>query len=93
MTIRVYAPVGGDTREVFGKTYKAAEGSYLDVTNNVADVLLNNGWLTHAEGGVGATAARPTKPKKNDKFFDSTVGAVIVYDGKNWRSTSTGAVV
>lgn len=50
-----------------------------------------NGWVTAATGGVGATAARPATPAKNQQFHDTTLGYNIVFDGKVWRNPTSGA--
>ena len=43
--------------------------------------------------GSGTTITRPSNPTKNMRFADTTVGASVLYDGRNWRHTITGAIV
>jgi hypothetical protein len=97
MTQRVHPPVGGAKVVLFGTTYSATEGSPIDVPDNVAQILVQNGWVGADAGSsnttVGATAARPTNPTKNTKFLDATLGYVIMFDGKTWRNPATGAAV
>lgn len=94
MTIRVMPPADGlhPSLSVNGRTYTCALGSTLDVPDGDAAVLLSNGWTSSA-GAVGATAARPTAPVKNQQFHDSTLGYNIVFDGKVWRNPTSGAAV
>ncbi len=82
----------GSTR-VNGRLYTCAAGSVISVLDFDADVLEANGWLKVASTGAGATAARPTSPRKGDSFHDSTLGYNIVWDGKEWRNPTSGAAV
>lgn len=91
MTTRLIPPaVGGDTT-VYGRRYQCAVGSYLDVPDGDAMQLEANGWTN--VGQVGATTGRPTNPKKKDRWFDSTLGYTITFDGLVWRNPNTGASV
>jgi hypothetical protein len=92
-TVRVIPPAGGATTVVKGRTYTAAAGATLDVPDFDAYVLEANGWHILAGGGVGTTALRPTNPYKNLRYLDTTVGALIHWDGVTWRNTVTGASV
>jgi hypothetical protein len=93
--IRVMPPASGSTTcTANGRSYSCAVGSFLDVPDFDALVLLANGWTSPAGGlEVGTTASRPAKPKKNQAFHDSTLGYVIHFDGANWRNPNTGAIV
>lgn len=103
MTKRVFAPIGGGKNTVGAVVYTAAEGTSLDVPNDVAQSLLATGWSYGVQ--VGTTAQRPTSTipaqgvdpdavlKKGLKFLDTTLGYEIVYDGKVWRNPATSASV
>jgi hypothetical protein len=103
MTKRVYAPIGGGNNTVGTTQYKAAEGTSLDVGNDVATQLIATGWSYGVQ--VGTTAQRPTSTmpaqgvdpdavlKKGLKYLDTTLGYEIVYDGKVWRNPATSAAV
>ncbi len=91
--IRVFPPATGTTSHtVNGSTYSCAVGSFLDVPDFDANVLLANGWTAAAAGGVGSTTTRPANPPKQTQFHDTTLGYIITWDGKNWRNPS-GTVV
>lgn len=75
-----------------GRTYSCAVGSTIDVTSNEdALQLIINGW--HSHGSVVATSSRPVSANKGTYLIDSTLGAVILFDGTQWRNVLTGAVV
>jgi hypothetical protein len=94
MTIRVMPPADGlhPAITVSGRPYSCALGSAIDVPDGDAAVMLANGW-TKSSDGVGATAARPANPAKQQQFHDSTLGYNIVFDGKLWRNPTSGAAV
>lgn len=92
MNIRVLPPAGGGTIVANGRTYTCAANSFLDVPDFDAQVMAANGWHIVAKDGVGATAQRPSNPAQNTKYFDTTVGAEIVFHAGQWRSKATGAV-
>lgn len=94
MTIRVMPPADGlhPSIEVSGRKYTCALGSFIDVPDGDASVMLSNGWTSSANG-VGATTTRPAAPSKNQQFHDSTLGFNIVFDGKVWRNPTSGAAV
>lgn len=90
---RLIPPAGGSNITVNGRTYLVAVGAQ-DVVEWDSFTLEANGWTAVAVSGT--TAQRPTAslPNQNQgpihlalgtKFFDSTVGALITWDGKNWR--------
>ena len=84
---------------VEGRTYTCAAGSVITVPDFDARVLLNNGWLSSSDNGSGTTAQRPVaNPATNTpgpgigfQYFDSTVGANVVWNGANWINHATGA--
>ena len=99
-THRLMPPSNGqNTTVVNGRTYVCTLGSTIDVPDFDADILESNGWTRTTSGGIGTTAQRPilnqaggTAPKELN-YYDTTLGYVIVYDGKTWRNPSTGAAV
>jgi hypothetical protein len=79
------------TIKVNGRTYTTSGGTALNVPDFDAVIMKANGWTIAAGGGSGASTARPSNPSKNTKFADTTLGVVILWDGKNWRNPITGA--
>lgn len=92
MNIRLLPPPNGGNTTVNGRTYVAAAGATLDVPDFDAQVLSANGW-TKVAAQVGATATRPALPFQGQTFHDTTLGYVVVFEGKAWRNPSTGAAV
>lgn len=97
MTTRVHPPANASSAiHVFGRTYNPTLG-VQDVPDPDAQVLIANGWINAASGsttsGSGATTSRPKNPFKYQTFLDSTLGVVIIFNGKNWINSITGAVV
>jgi hypothetical protein len=70
--------VGAQTINVNGRAYSAAPGSVVDVIDADAQVLASNGWTKIAFSG-------PTS--------DTTINALVVWDGATWRNPVTGAGV
>jgi hypothetical protein len=102
MTIRVSPPANAqkgvnpikvnDAPGNPGRTYSCAVGSTLDVVDHDAFVLIANGWHNH--GTVCTTATRPVAGiAKDTHLIDSTLNAVIQWDGTAWRNVLTGNVV
>jgi hypothetical protein len=91
--------VTAQTIAVNGRTYSASPGSALDVPDFDAGALAANGWIKVAPSGP--TSARPTPAAtrapyiagNGSQFFDTTLTALIVYDGATWRNPATGAAV
>ncbi len=93
MTIRMHA--GSATKSpittINGNRYTPVPGTPLDVPDQDAQILEANGWVKAFP--VGATAARPATPSRQQYFIDTTITAVIVWDGAAWRNAITGAAV
>ena len=91
-TVQVLPPANGPlTIEVFGRKFTTTAGTPISVNDNEANILAANGWIICALGGHGPTSGRPTNPKKNDRYTDTTVGSDLVWDGAAWRHVTTGA--
>ena len=99
MTVRLHPP--SDAKSpivVFGRSYNPALG-VQDVPDHDAPVLQANGWINAASGNgstlsnSGATTVRPVNPQKGQPYLDTTLGITIIFDGKVWRNSITGAAV
>ncbi len=99
MTTRVF-PAPRCTSPILanGRNYIGVLGTMQDVPDQDAAVLGAAGWLIL--GLVGITAQRPlnplltpAQPYQNQDYYDTTLGAWIVFDGANWRNMITGAAV
>lgn len=93
---------GRQTMTVNGRSYTCQVGNVIDVLNFDAGVLEANGWTFIAQSGP--TSARPTPSRSSigpegsqagagAKFYDTTLGALIVCDGATWRSPVDGSEV
>jgi hypothetical protein len=102
MTMRVFPPASGlrPAIKVNGRDYTCALGSYLDVPDQDAAVMLSNGWTGATSGAgpgglggkTGTTAQRPSAVGiRGADYFDTTLGLVIRSDGMIWRNPATGA--
>ena len=89
------------TMTVYGRVYTCALGATpIAVPEGDAFVLLANGWLQSASDGSGTTAQRPvgnhqqgiSPPKVGFRYLDTTLGANIIWNGKNWINHATGAI-
>lgn len=98
-TIRLFPPAtdiskqtltfaADESRGVVGRTYTGAPGETLDVPDFDAQGLNANGWTWVAP--VGATSERPEHPAASDRFVDTTLGKIVVFDGETWRDPLTG---
>ena len=92
-TMRMLPPANGRTTTVGKRVYSAGPGSYCDVPDFDASILQANGWSIAALGGTGASTARPVNPPVTTQFHDTTLGYNIVWDGKQWRNPTSGAIV
>ncbi len=104
-THRLLPPVtaSNQTKVVNNRSYTAQPGSAIDVVSWDADMLSANGWIFVAMSGP--TSARPTptlsgaigpegtQAGPGTKFYDTTLGALIVCDGVTWRSPVDGSAV
>src|SRR4051812_38972757 len=106
MAIRCITSATGPASLVLnGRTYSLAAGATLDLPDSDALAANGvNGWIAigagpHLPVQVGASASRPTKHPAGislpvgSLFLDTAVGGIIVFDGANWRSVITAAIV
>ena len=97
MTHRLMPPADGlhPTIIANGRTYTCTLGNTIDVPDQDALILINNGWTTASTGGVGSTAQRPTAASvgKGGEYHDATLGYTIKSDGKVWRNPTNGAAI
>ena len=99
MNIRMLPPaaVQKQTMTINGRAYTAAAGSFLDVADFDAGGLNANGWISVAPSGP--TSARltgalgPYAAAPGVRYFDTTINALIIYDGATWRSPVDGSSV
>jgi hypothetical protein len=89
------AAFGVNPVKVGGRTFTCAAGSTLDAAEGDSQALEANGWTRTSMEGVYTTAARPVFGPNQDglSIVDSTLGAVIIWDGIAWRNPATGASV
>ena len=88
------------TSTVNGRSYTTTPGSLVDVVEPDAQVLgANNCVLPLRWAQVGPTSARPpTYPDGRTiepglVYVDTSIAAVICWDGAAWRNLLTGAAV
>jgi hypothetical protein len=100
MTTRRMLPpsvVQKQTVTVNGRAYSLQPGSTLDPPDFDAGPLSANGWIDC--GLSGPTSSRPSSAVGPNALFvgleyiDTTIGAVIRFDGASWRNVITGAAV
>ena len=75
------------------RRYTCAAGAVIDVPDFDAAVLASIGWvaMTPKDGSVGPTSGRPAAPHIGQQFIDTTVGAIVVSDGRSaWLHHITG---
>ena len=78
----------------FGTSYGPfVQGTAINPPAEHAQVLEANGLVRSAT--VGTTAQRPTSPTAypTTYYIDTTLNAVIIWDGTVWRNMITGASV
>lgn len=87
------ALIGPNPITVNKRTYQCNVGSVITVPDWDARQMEANGWLY--VGSVDTTANRPilSKSARGQTFLDSTLAALIVWDGVQWRNQISGAVV
>ena len=85
---------------VNGRSYVGTVGVYQTVPFADGLILIGNGWMTNCARGCGPTTARPPvggidvqSGMQGASFFDTSLGVLIAWDGANWRSSATGAIV
>jgi hypothetical protein len=82
---------------VNGRSFSLAPGTPYDIATFDAGPLGANGNLDLFDSGP--TSARPSSAVGLPRlyvgalFVDTTINAVIAYDGQNWRSVITGVAV
>ncbi|BDU77993.1 hypothetical protein [Mesoterricola sediminis] len=98
MTTRVLPPNYPKTSEAYGRVYVGSPGVTQDVPDGDALILGANGW--NILGRVGPTSQRPLnnstvprEPFAGMEYIDTTLGALIIFDGSAWRNAATGAIV
>lgn len=92
-TVQMHAPASGATTTVNGRKYVGVAGTPQNVPDFDATALEANGWIITAPGGTGTTAQRPAAPAVGLQYHDTTVAAIVKWDGKAWRNVLTGASV
>lgn len=80
------------------RTYSATKGGVIDVSGDVnGDVQTLLSARDPLPGGTnyfvllgqsGPTSARPTYPVAGQPFIDTTVGAMLWFDGSAWRDVA-----
>ena len=103
ITHRLLPPinVAQQSMVVNDRSYTGQPGMAVDVQVIDSIHLEANGWIYIARSGP--TSDRP-KPKADgtidvassgpgDRYFDTTIGALIVCDGQTWRSPVDGSEV
>ena len=89
----MHPPASGNTTHIVnGRKYVGVAGTPQSVPDFDAAALEANGWTNAGTGGT--TAQRPTTGLfPGLEYNDTTVGAMVKYDGKVWRHATTGASV
>jgi hypothetical protein len=92
MVTRMMPPiVGNSSHRVNGRLYVGVVGQIQDVNDWDAAMLAANNWISL--GQIGPSTARPANPPTGTVFNDTTTMVPVVFDGKSWRHSQTGAVV
>ena len=99
MTMRLLPPINPVFQRCVanGRQYAATPGAVIDAPDWDASILGANGWIAVCR--VGTTAQRPTgtadpnSPTPGTQFYDTTLGALIIFDGATWRSPVDGSAV
>ncbi len=93
-SVQVLPPANGPFAiEVFGRKFSTTAGTPLTVQTGEAQILAANGWIISTDGGHGPTSGRPVAPLVNTRYTDTTVGFLILWDGKVWRKCIDGTAV
>src|SRR5277367_3628500 len=98
-TFRILGPLNGQaTINVNGRSYSGAPGTIADIVDADAMILDGAGWTRVCFSGP--TSGRPTISLSNGNYFaasrgfsylDTTISAIVVWDGATWRNPITGA--
>ena len=102
MTIRCLSPATARSPFILsnGQSVAQVPGTLLDVADHLADQLAANGWTRVAT--VGTSGQRPSSnasavgagvAQQGSLFWDTTLAALILFDGTAWRNPATGAAV
>jgi len=101
-SIRVFPPTDGRSPiTVGGRSFSPSAAAYFDVEYPIADALAANGWTKFAQCGAtverppvrGPSSGNPIVASPGAPFVDTTLSAVIMFDGSVWRDVLTGAAV
>jgi hypothetical protein len=101
MTFRMLPPpvLSQQTVVVNGRTYTGQPGAAIDVVDFDAAVLGANGWAkvalsgpTSARPSLNQNAGPPYAASRGLHFYDTSISALIVFDGATWRNPAGTAV-
>jgi hypothetical protein len=80
-----------------GRTYAGSPGTVMDIPDQDAQVLAANGWVKVAASGTTAqrpgSNSAPFRAAPEAKYYDTSLGKLIVFDGVTWRDPATGSAV
>jgi hypothetical protein len=93
--VLVHPPAtGAYAKSANGRPYNSVPGTPISVPDFDAQILCANGWMLASSNlgvATGPTSGRPVNPPANMRYQDTTVGFEVMWDGKTWRHTQTGA--
>jgi hypothetical protein len=98
-TFRMLTPinVGQQTITANGRVYSGAPGTAQDVPDMDAGILAANGWVkvsisgpTTARPSTNPNVSAPYTAARGLHFYDTTLNALVIFDGATWR-TPAGA--
>ncbi len=98
-TFRMLPPinVGQQAITANGRPYSGTPVTAQDVPDMDAGILAANGWVrvalsgpTTARPSANPTVTPPYTAARGLHFYDTTLGAVVIFDGATWR-TPAGA--
>ena len=76
-----------------GRSYSGAPGTAQDVSDMDAGILAANGWIkvalsgpTTARPSANPTVTPPYTAARGLHFYDTTLSAVVIFDGATWRT-------
>ena len=101
LNFRCLPPValGKQTIVANGRTYSSTPGNFLDAPDLDAVVLAANSWIKICPSGP--TTSRPTTNPNTSPpyvaapgfhYYDTTISALIIFDGATWRSPAGASV-